>query len=97
MWHGQEFCRASDIDTFKYYLASVSHNAYSACLFLLFLLLLLHLFLLLLLLLLLHSLNPDKDPLCVLLLIDYYAVRSYEYEFLINLFSAWEVSFMQRE
>ena len=40
----------------------------------------------------LFSVNPDKDPLCVLLLIDYFAVRSCEYDFLINLYKSWEVS-----
>ena len=40
----------------------------------------------------LFSVNPDKDPLCVLLLIDYFAVRSCEYDFLINLYKSWDVS-----
>ena len=39
-----------------------------------------------------HSLNPEKDPLCALLIIDYCAVRGGEYRFLIDLFHAWEVS-----
>ena len=39
-----------------------------------------------------HSLNPEKDPLCALLLIDYCAVRAGEYKFIIDLFHAWEVS-----
>ena len=39
-----------------------------------------------------HSLNPEKDPLCALLLIEYCAVRAGEYKFIIDLFHAWEVS-----
>ena len=41
-----------------------------------------------------HSVSPEKDPLCVLLMIDYYAIRSGEYQFLIDLFQAWEVRIM---
>ncbi|CAI8041385.1 Transcription factor 25 [Geodia barretti] len=37
-----------------------------------------------------ESLNPEKDPLCALLIIDYCAVRGGEYRFLIDLFHAWE-------
>ena len=37
------------------------------------------------------SLDPDGDPLCVLLMLDYYALRAGEYGFLINLFREWEV------
>ena len=40
----------------------------------------------------LGSLDPDGDPLCALLMIDYHALRAGEYDFLINLFSQWEVS-----
>ena len=38
------------------------------------------------------SLDPEKDPLCVLLMIDYYAVRAGEYQFLADLYHAWDVS-----
>ena len=38
------------------------------------------------------SLDPEKDPLCVLLMIDYYAVRAGEYQFLTDLYHAWDVS-----
>ena len=41
------------------------------------------------------SLDPDGDPLCALLMIDYHALRAGEYDFLINLFSQWEVSSQQ--
>lgn len=37
------------------------------------------------------SLDPDGDPLCVLLMLDYCALRAGEYGFLINLFREWEV------
>ena len=37
------------------------------------------------------SLDPDHDPLCVLLMVDYYAIRSGEYQSLIDLYHAWEV------
>lgn len=37
------------------------------------------------------SLDPERDPLCVLLMIDYFAVRACEYKFLLDLFKAWEV------
>ena len=43
-----------------------------------------------------NRLNPEKDPLCALLIIDYCAVRSGEYQFLIDLFNAWEVSSVQQ-
>ena len=36
-------------------------------------------------------LEPEGDPLCVLLMIDYFALRAGEYEFLLDLFKAWEV------
>ena len=37
------------------------------------------------------SLDPDGDPLCSLLMIDYYAIRSEQYEFLVRLYQEWEV------
>lgn len=37
------------------------------------------------------SLDPDDDPLCVLLFIDYFALQAAEYDFLIQLFNEWEV------
>ncbi|XP_045193322.2 transcription factor 25-like [Mercenaria mercenaria] len=39
---------------------------------------------------LLLSLDPDNDPLVALLLIDFYAIRSGEYEFLVRLYNEWE-------
>ncbi|XP_032983110.1 transcription factor 25 isoform X2 [Rhinolophus ferrumequinum] len=36
------------------------------------------------------SLEPDEDPLCVLLLIDHLALRARDYEYLIRLFQEWE-------
>ncbi|XP_077993658.1 ribosome quality control complex subunit TCF25-like [Glandiceps talaboti] len=39
---------------------------------------------------LLLSLDADHDPLCVLLMIDFYAIRSKQYEFLIRLYNEWE-------
>ncbi|XP_063441257.1 ribosome quality control complex subunit TCF25-like [Mytilus trossulus] len=39
---------------------------------------------------LLLSLDPDNDPMCVLLMIDFYALRSEEFAFLIRLFNEWE-------
>lgn len=38
------------------------------------------------------SLDPDNDPLCAILLIDFYAIRSGEYDFLVRLYNEWEVS-----
>ena len=38
------------------------------------------------------SLDPVNDPMCVLLMIDFYALRSEEFEFLIRLYNEWEVS-----
>ncbi|GIX85119.1 transcription factor 25 [Caerostris extrusa] len=35
------------------------------------------------------SLDPDEDPLGVILMIDYYAIRSSQYEFLIKLYYEW--------
>ena len=37
------------------------------------------------------SLDPDNDPLCAIFLIDYYAIRATDYEFLIRLHDEWEV------
>ncbi len=37
------------------------------------------------------SLDPEGDPLCVLLMIDYYALRAGKYQFLLNLYREWEV------
>lgn len=39
----------------------------------------------------LFSLDPDNDPMCVLLMIDFYALRASEYSFLIRMFQEWEV------
>ncbi|KAK7115258.1 ribosome quality control complex subunit TCF25-like [Littorina saxatilis] len=39
---------------------------------------------------LLLSLDPDGDPMCALLMIDYYALRAEQYNFLIRLFEEWE-------
>ncbi|KAI0221712.1 Transcription factor 25 [Lamellibrachia satsuma] len=36
------------------------------------------------------SLDPDDDPLCILLMIDFYALRSEQYSFLIRMFNEWE-------
>ncbi len=38
-----------------------------------------------------YSLDPITDPLCVLLMIDYHAIQAYEYHFLIDLYTQWEV------
>ena len=38
------------------------------------------------------SLDPDSDPLGVLLMIDHFALRSDQHQFLIRLFDEWEVS-----
>ena len=37
------------------------------------------------------SLDPEEDPLGVLLMIDFYALRSEQFSFLIRLFEEWEV------
>lgn len=37
------------------------------------------------------SLEPDEDPLGVLLMIDFYALQSEQFSFLIRLFEEWEV------
>lgn len=39
---------------------------------------------------LLLSFDPDNDPMCVLLMIDFYALRASEYAFLIRMFQEWE-------
>ncbi|XP_060074538.1 ribosome quality control complex subunit TCF25-like [Ylistrum balloti] len=39
---------------------------------------------------LLLSLEPEMDPMCVLLMIDFYALRAQEYSFLVRLFQEWE-------
>ncbi|XP_076449489.1 ribosome quality control complex subunit TCF25-like [Babylonia areolata] len=39
---------------------------------------------------LLLSLDPDGDPMCVLLMIDFYALRCQQYAFLLRLFEEWE-------
>lgn len=44
---------------------------------------------------LLPSLDPEDDPLCVLLLIDFLSLRAREYTFLTRLFQEWEVSGQQ--
>ncbi|KAJ8302412.1 hypothetical protein KUTeg_018808 [Tegillarca granosa] len=36
-------------------------------------------------------LDPDGDPMCVLLMIDFYALRAEEYTFLIRLYNEWEL------
>lgn len=41
------------------------------------------------------SLDPENDPLCVLLLIDFLSLRAREYTFLTRLFQEWEVSGQQ--
>ena len=38
------------------------------------------------------SFDPEGDPLGVLLMIDFFALRSEQYHFLIRLFQEWEVS-----
>lgn len=38
-----------------------------------------------------HSLDPDSDPLCMLLLIDFLMLRSREYKPLLQLYQDWEV------
>ncbi|KAL4234568.1 Transcription factor 25 [Mactra antiquata] len=39
---------------------------------------------------LLLSLDPDNDPLCALLMIDFYAIRSEEYDFIVRMYNEWE-------
>ena len=36
------------------------------------------------------SLDPDEDPLCMLLLLDFYALRSEQYDFLVRMYNEWE-------
>lgn len=36
------------------------------------------------------SLDPDADPLCALLMLDFYALRSGQHDFLLRLFNEWE-------
>ncbi|CAH1779648.1 unnamed protein product [Owenia fusiformis] len=36
------------------------------------------------------SFDPDNDPLCVLLMIDFYALRSEQYNFIIRMYREWE-------
>ena len=36
-----------------------------------------------------YSLDPDVDPLCVLLMLDFYALRSDEYLYLTQLYELW--------
>lgn len=38
------------------------------------------------------SLDPDEDPLCMLLIIDYLALRSKQYDYLIDFYHVLEVS-----
>lgn len=38
-----------------------------------------------------HSLDPDSDPLCMLLVIDFLALRSREYKYLLQIYQEWEV------
>ncbi|XP_066290795.1 ribosome quality control complex subunit TCF25-like isoform X2 [Branchiostoma lanceolatum] len=40
---------------------------------------------------LLLSLDPDEDPLCVLLMIDFYALQAKEYKFLLRMYQEWEI------
>ncbi|XP_064610645.1 ribosome quality control complex subunit TCF25-like [Liolophura sinensis] len=39
---------------------------------------------------LLLSLDPEGDPLCVLLMIDFYALKSQQFTFLVRMFEEWE-------
>ncbi|XP_033729246.1 transcription factor 25-like, partial [Pecten maximus] len=39
---------------------------------------------------LLLSLEPEMDPMCVLLMIDFYALRAQEFSFLVRLYQEWE-------
>ena len=36
------------------------------------------------------SLDPDEDPLCMLLLVDFYALRSEQYDLLVRMYMEWE-------
>lgn len=44
----------------------------------------------------LRSLDPENDPLCVLLLIDFLSLRARKYSFLTCFFEEWEVSSLVR-
>jgi len=37
------------------------------------------------------SLDPDDDPLCTLLVMDYYAIKSEEYSYFVQLYNEFEV------
>ena len=37
------------------------------------------------------SLDAEEDPLCALLIIDYFAIRAGDYQFLLELFNQWDV------
>lgn len=39
---------------------------------------------------LLLGLDPDNDPLCVTLLLDYYAIRAEQYQYLVRLYHEWD-------
>lgn len=39
---------------------------------------------------LLLGLDPDNDPLCVTLLLDYYAIRAEQYQYLVRLYREWD-------
>lgn len=41
---------------------------------------------------LLFSFEPETDPLALILIIDYYALRAKEYQWLIQLYNEWEIS-----
>ena len=43
------------------------------------------------------SLDPNDDPLCVLLMIDVYALRAQDEKFLLRLASEWEVQNRQEK
>lgn len=38
------------------------------------------------------SLDPENDPLAIILLIDFYAIRSKQYDFLVELYKEWDAS-----
>ena len=40
------------------------------------------------------SLDPDEDPLGVLLMIDFYALQSEQFSFLVRFYEEWEVMYM---
>lgn len=37
-----------------------------------------------------YRLDPDNDPLCVTLLLDYYAIRAEQYQYLVRLYREWD-------